>query len=113
MSNVNLKKIINTSLGYANASLGYANASLGYANTSLGYANASLGYANASLSYANTSLGYANADLEKLIYASPYTNSMNGCNTPLDEGAIHRVSTDGLFVAFFFKIGIKCLNILV
>jgi hypothetical protein len=39
---------------------------------------------------------------------SGYTNSINDCNTSLDEDAIHRVSTDGLFVTFFFKIGIIC-----
>ncbi len=37
------------------------------------------------------------------------TNSINDCNTSLVKDAIHRVSTDGLFVAFFFPIGIICL----
>ncbi|MFN6473352.1 MAG: hypothetical protein RMY36_027285 [Nostoc sp. SerVER01] len=32
-----------------------------------------------------------------------YTNSINDCNTSLSEDAIHRVSTNGLFVAFFFN----------
>ncbi|MEH2202463.1 MAG: hypothetical protein V7K53_00075 [Nostoc sp.] len=35
------------------------------------------------------------------------TNSINDCNTSLAKDAIHRVSTNGLFVAFFFQIGIK------
>ncbi|WP_341525775.1 hypothetical protein [Nostoc sp. UHCC 0302] len=30
------------------------------------------------------------------------TNSINDCNTYFGEDAIHRVSTDGLFVTFFF-----------
>ncbi|MEH2276847.1 MAG: hypothetical protein V7K40_19180 [Nostoc sp.] len=31
-----------------------------------------------------------------------YTNSINDCNTSLGEDAMNRVSTNGLFVAFFF-----------
>ncbi|WP_414753147.1 hypothetical protein [Anabaena sp. CCY 9910] len=31
-------------------------------------------------------------------------------NTFLGEDAIHRVSTDGLFVAFFFQIGMTTNN---
>ncbi|WP_375469218.1 hypothetical protein [uncultured Nostoc sp.] len=30
------------------------------------------------------------------------TNSINDCNTSLGEDAMNRVSTNGLFVAFFF-----------
>ncbi|MEH2177181.1 hypothetical protein [Nostoc sp.] len=40
---------------------------------------------------------------------SSYTNSINGCNTSLGKDAIHRVSTNGLFVAFFFQIGISLI----
>ncbi|QFS47887.1 hypothetical protein GXM_05379 [Nostoc sphaeroides CCNUC1] len=36
-----------------------------------------------------------------------YTNLINDCNISLGKDAIHRVSTNGLFVAFFFQIGIK------
>ncbi|MGJ5633958.1 hypothetical protein [Nostoc sp. CALU 1950] len=36
-----------------------------------------------------------------------YTNSINDCNTSLGKDAMNRVSTNGLFVAFFFEIGIK------
>ncbi|MEH1913202.1 hypothetical protein [Nostoc sp.] len=35
-----------------------------------------------------------------------YTNSINDCNTSLGKDAMNRVSTNGLFVAFFFQIGI-------
>ena len=35
------------------------------------------------------------------------TNSINDCNICLGKDAIHRVSTNGLFVAFFFQIGIN------
>ncbi|WP_167315554.1 hypothetical protein [Nostoc punctiforme] len=38
------------------------------------------------------------------------TNSINDCNTSLGQDAIHRVSTNGLFVAFFFPIGISPTN---
>jgi hypothetical protein len=38
---------------------------------------------------------------------SPDTNSINDCNTSLGKDAIHCISTDGLFVTFFFQIGIK------
>ncbi|WP_257798184.1 hypothetical protein [Nostoc edaphicum] len=31
---------------------------------------------------------------------------MNDCNTSLGKDAMNRVSTNGLFVAFFFQIGI-------
>ena len=34
------------------------------------------------------------------------TNSINDCNISLDKDAMNRVSTNGLFVAFFFQIGI-------
>ncbi|QFS46196.1 hypothetical protein GXM_03676 [Nostoc sphaeroides CCNUC1] len=34
------------------------------------------------------------------------TNSINDCNTSLGKDAMNRVSTNGLFVAFFFQIGI-------
>ncbi|MGV0107541.1 hypothetical protein NSTCB13_06428 [Nostoc sp. DSM 114160] len=33
------------------------------------------------------------------------TNSIDDCNTSLGKDAIHRVSTNGLCVAFFFQIG--------
>ncbi|MEH1950709.1 MAG: hypothetical protein V7K77_27690 [Nostoc sp.] len=33
------------------------------------------------------------------------TNSINDCNTSLGKDAMHRISTNGLFVAFFFPIG--------
>ena len=33
---------------------------------------------------------------------TPDTNSINDCNTSLGEDAMNRVSTNGLFVAFFF-----------
>ncbi|MEH2256416.1 hypothetical protein [Nostoc sp.] len=36
-----------------------------------------------------------------------YTNSINDCNTYLGRDTIHRVSTNGLFIAFFFQIGIS------
>ncbi|MBE8989272.1 hypothetical protein [Nostoc sp. LEGE 12450] len=39
----------------------------------------------------------------------PHTNSINDCNTFLDEDAMNRVSTNGLFVAFFFSTGIALL----
>ncbi|WP_341529278.1 hypothetical protein [Nostoc sp. UHCC 0302] len=32
---------------------------------------------------------------------------MNDCNTSLGEDAMNRVSTNGLFVTFFFQIGIN------
>ncbi|WP_141699724.1 hypothetical protein [Nostoc sp. KVJ20] len=38
------------------------------------------------------------------------TNSINDCNTSLGKDAIHRVSTNGLFVAFFFQIGITLIS---
>ncbi|MBW4431618.1 MAG: hypothetical protein KME28_07780 [Pelatocladus maniniholoensis HA4357-MV3] len=44
------------------------------------------------------------------------TNSINDCNTSLGKDAImgrdaiNRVSTNGLFVAFFFQIGINFPN---
>ncbi|WP_341525826.1 hypothetical protein WKK05_25065 [Nostoc sp. UHCC 0302] len=37
---------------------------------------------------------------------TPNINSINGCNTSLGEDAMNRVSTNGLFVAFFFLIGV-------
>ncbi|MBN3879278.1 MULTISPECIES: hypothetical protein [unclassified Nostoc] len=39
-----------------------------------------------------------------------YTNSINDCNTSLGKDAMNRVSTNGLFVAFFFQIGIISLH---
>ncbi|MEH1815771.1 MAG: hypothetical protein V7K26_05970 [Nostoc sp.] len=40
-------------------------------------------------------------------HSSPsYTNSINDCNTSLGKDAMNRVSTNGLFVASFFQIGI-------
>ncbi|MGV0104451.1 hypothetical protein NSTCB13_03128 [Nostoc sp. DSM 114160] len=36
-----------------------------------------------------------------------YTNSINDCNTYLGKDAMNRVSTNGLFVVFFFQIGIN------
>jgi hypothetical protein len=36
-------------------------------------------------------------------------NSINDYNTSLGEDAIHRVSTDGLLVTFFFQISITLL----
>ncbi|MEH1792914.1 hypothetical protein [Nostoc sp.] len=38
-----------------------------------------------------------------------YNNSINDCNTSLGKDAIHRVSTNSLFVALFFQIGINAL----
>ena len=38
-----------------------------------------------------------------------YTNSINDCNTSLGEDAMNRVSTNGLFVTYFFQIGIRLL----
>ncbi|MEH2181191.1 hypothetical protein [Nostoc sp.] len=35
-----------------------------------------------------------------------YTNSINDCNTSLGKDAMNRVSTNDLFVAFFFQIHI-------
>ncbi|QFS46217.1 hypothetical protein GXM_03697 [Nostoc sphaeroides CCNUC1] len=53
----------------------------------------------------------------------PYTNSINDCNTSLgkdamnrdamNRDAMNRVSTNGLFVAFFFSIGIISLIFLI
>ncbi|MEH2175721.1 hypothetical protein [Nostoc sp.] len=40
------------------------------------------------------------------VDAMANTNSINGCNTSLGKDAMNRVSTNGLFVAFFFQIGI-------
>ncbi|WP_341524697.1 hypothetical protein [Nostoc sp. UHCC 0302] len=37
------------------------------------------------------------------------TNSINDYNTSFHEDAIHRVSTNGLFVTFFFQIGITSI----
>ncbi|MFN6498140.1 MAG: hypothetical protein RMX65_014190 [Nostoc sp. DedQUE01] len=37
---------------------------------------------------------------------------INDCNTSLDEDAIHRVSTDNLFVGLFFQSGITFYSIL-
>ncbi|QFS46055.1 hypothetical protein [Nostoc sphaeroides] len=34
------------------------------------------------------------------------TDSINDCNTSLGKDAMNRVSTNGVFVAFFFEIGI-------
>ncbi|WP_448266912.1 hypothetical protein [Nostoc sp. DSM 114159] len=46
-------------------------------------------------------LGYAIA----LFYQIPtYTTPINNCNTSLVEDAIHRVSTNDLFVALFYQI---------
>ncbi len=50
--------------------------------------------------------------IKSRIYPQPksffaYTNLINDCNTSLGKDAIHRVSTNGLFVAFFFQIGIN------
>ncbi|ODG98792.1 hypothetical protein A4S05_07355 [Nostoc sp. KVJ20] len=39
------------------------------------------------------------------------TNSINDCNTSLGKDAMNRVSTNGLFLAFFFKIGITNLSL--
>ncbi|WP_375479265.1 hypothetical protein [uncultured Nostoc sp.] len=36
-----------------------------------------------------------------------HTNSINDCNISLGKDAMNRVSTNGLFVAFFFQIGIN------
>ncbi len=44
--------------------------------------------------------------LQASTFIISYTNSINDCNTFLDKDAIYRVSTNGLFVAFFFQIGI-------
>ncbi|WP_341529547.1 hypothetical protein [Nostoc sp. UHCC 0302] len=44
--------------------------------------------------------------MQKSGTLNSYTNSINDCNTSLGEDAIHRVSTNGLFVTFFFQIGI-------
>ncbi len=42
------------------------------------------------------------------LWASPgNTNSINDCNTSLGKDAMNRVSTNGLFVAFFFPIGVN------
>jgi hypothetical protein len=38
------------------------------------------------------------------------TSSINDCNTSLGKDAIHRVSTNSLFVALFFQIGINYSN---
>ncbi|MEH1813407.1 MAG: hypothetical protein V7L09_13335 [Nostoc sp.] len=35
-----------------------------------------------------------------------YTNSINDCNRSLGKDAMNRVSTNDLFVAFFFQISI-------
>ena len=40
------------------------------------------------------------------LLTQTYTNSINDCNTSLGQDAMNRVSTGGLFVAFFFPIGI-------
>ncbi|QFS47055.1 hypothetical protein GXM_04536 [Nostoc sphaeroides CCNUC1] len=49
-------------------------------------------------------------DLLRLNFET-YTNSINDCNTSLGQDAMNRdamnrVSTNGVFVAFFFPIGI-------
>ncbi|OYE02066.1 hypothetical protein [Nostoc sp.] len=36
-----------------------------------------------------------------------YTISIDDCNTSLGKDAMNRVSTNGLFVTFFFQIGIR------
>ncbi|ODG99527.1 hypothetical protein A4S05_04555 [Nostoc sp. KVJ20] len=40
-----------------------------------------------------------------------YANSINGSTHPWVKDAMNRVSTNGLFVAFFFKIGVMIKNI--
>ncbi|MEH2418700.1 hypothetical protein [Nostoc sp.] len=49
--------------------------------------------------------------LHKLRYGSVAdTNSIYDCNTFLGKDAMNRVSTNGLFVAFFFPIGMRQYN---
>ncbi|WP_069072100.1 hypothetical protein [Nostoc sp. KVJ20] len=38
------------------------------------------------------------------LVANNNTHSINDCNTSLGKDAMNRVSTNGLFVAFFFKL---------
>ncbi|WP_341528875.1 hypothetical protein WKK05_06005 [Nostoc sp. UHCC 0302] len=124
-----------TLLGYAKTLLGYAKTLLGYAKTLLGYAKTLLGYAKTFTCIVNASvcnkLTHPFFNLAILVFLASlpfllpfssgfylkktqytfilfYTSLINDCNTSLGEDAIHRVSTNGLFVTFFFEIGIIC-----